>query len=454
LNKSAKKEKVYIEYPIAKACGLRCEYCFHRPLWEYEARCPDDKYSDKCAFTFAQYKAWRDKHIPSAEILMELHGGEMSFGDNQQLVLDIIDSADKERFQLQTNGLGSEEFYRELVKRKDKIDRIGFTFHRKAHPGRLVFVDTALMYDFARNVKLVAQSGINVYIKELLFLDRKEEVLRNKKYWESQGVEFRIQDFKGMGGNYATESAKYTAEDWALVHPEYRHGGDCCHCREGYRQIIIRGYDQRAGDVLACWQDHKVIGNILEDWYEPHEKVLIDPAAPRGRTVVGRGRYSGDYMHDLKLNELEKKYYPLFPKEFKMLAKLEAGLERLGKMLAENEALNAQDKQRIEQAQIVISDAQKRIGERTLTIVAVKGGIEMTNVYINEAKAEAGKGAAVPGESQDILNPDEVAAIHDYAEKALAADKKKGRGKAKGAPVVPPRYGDSPSKDYDPGSVN
>jgi len=459
---TTEKQKIYVEYPIGKECGLRCDYCFHQPLWEYEARYPNDKYSDKCAFTFAQYKAWRDKHFPNAEILMELHGGEMSFGNNAQLVLDIIDSADKERFQLQTNGLGDAEFYRELVKRKDKIDRIGFTYHRKAmmknfrlftcggYGDGVEFIPAVCDKSFFSNVMTIKESGIKVYVKELLFLDSKDKILENKLYWESRGIEFRIQDFKGAGGLYATESAKYTEADWALVHPEYKHTGEHCHCREGYKQIIIRGYDQHAGDVIACWQDHKEIGNVIEGWHEPYECVLNDCAMPRGKRVIGKGVYHGDYMHDMKLNELEKKYYPLYQKESKMLAKLEAKREELVNVLAANETENAKDAQFIEQtikqAQSMVKDAQKRIADREKTIEQARGGIAMTDIYIAEAKKDP---VTTPGgTSADILSDAEADAL-----KSLAPEKKKGKGKGK-IPVVPPNYGGTTDKDHDSGSVN
>ncbi|GBU21087.1 hypothetical protein R80B4_00976 [Fibrobacteres bacterium R8-0-B4] len=377
--------RYYIEYPIPIACGLRCEYCFHSPLWEYNERYPHDRRGGKCAFTLAQFKAWMGKHLADAEeILVELQGGEMSHPDCQAAVLDVIDNmGGGARFQLQTNGLGDADFYLELIARRDKIDRIGFTFHRKELVKR---VEQELddsgdkswaqaVCRFYQNVALMILGGVKVYVKELLFLDLKDAILASKKFWEECGVEFRIQDFKGAGGIDNTES--YTANDWALVHPEYRHDDKCCHCREGYKQIIVRGYDQHGGDVLACWQDHKVIGNIVEDWYEPYDCVAIDTAMPRCRRVVGKGVYRGDYMYDVRLNALEKQYHKLYPKESKMLAKAEAEVQRLTEMLRQAEQTLAQHRQGVEQS--------------TALVLKLQGALEVVGGLIASAKEEETK---------------------------------------------------------------
>jgi hypothetical protein len=220
----------------------------------------EDKYSVNCAFTPAQYMAWRDRHLlGGTEFLCELHGGEIS--QSPDAVFSIIDALDKERFQLQTNGLGAPEFYDGLIARKSKIDRIGFTFHRteidRIAGGRKTF---------ERNVKLIRNSGIPVYVKELLILEHKAAILEHKKFWEARCVEFSIQDFKGYRGRNGDEQDRYAADDWAIVHEEYKHGGAQCHCRDGYKQVLIRGYDIFAGDIVACWNDPCVVGNIIEGW--------------------------------------------------------------------------------------------------------------------------------------------------------------------------------------------
>jgi hypothetical protein len=386
--------KYYIEYPIPIVCDLKCPYCFHRQLWDHNERYPHNQYGDKCAFTLQQFKAWRDKHLADGtEYLVELHGGEMSHLDCQDIVLDIIDNmGGPTKFQLQTNGLGckSEGFYDRLPYRADKIDRVGFTYHRKMMKGDKVF---------RANVRLLQEHGIKVYVKELLILEHKAAILNHKKYWEDKGVEFRVQDFKG-GGPYPCEADKYTPEDWALIHPEYQHFGPRCACRAGYKQIIIRGYDQHSGDVLACWQDHRVIGHIADGWYEPYKGVNIDPAAPRGRRVDGGRFYRSDYARDLNIMTKEQNYYNSNQRRYWMLARLEAEKERLLGMIRQNEAENAKDRVLIneaqEQARVAVEQAQKRIAERANIIALATGGIQMTDVYIGLAKEPEAKAAEAP----------------------------------------------------------
>jgi len=381
--------KYYIEYPIKIKCGLRCPYCFHNPLWEYIGRSSDKQLGDICAFTFDEYKTWRDTHLTDAtEILMELQGGEPSFMDNAQLVLDIIDASDKERFQIQSNGFGDFTFYEELVSRKNKIDRIGFTYHRKVIEGTLpknnIEPISNIPFRFINNVELIKHSGIKTYVKELLFLDCKDEILKHKKYWKDRNVEFRIQDFKGLAGLDGTETSQYTDEDWGLIYEEYKHTGSCCNCRSGYKQLILRGYDQWGGDVLACWQDHKVIGNILENWYEPYEEVLIDRNASRGRTVVGKGFYRSDFLSDMKQNQLEKQFFTINPQGVCMLLKFQ---ELLNKLNQDRQGVAAE----VDELQKMVLNFQKRIQELSQQDTFLLGEVEGLNKAIAlaaEPKAE------------------------------------------------------------------
>ena len=146
-----------IQYPIPIECALRCPYCFHQQLWQHNDRYPHDQYGVKCAFTPEQYMAWRDKHLADgAEYLCELHGGEPS--SCHDAVFEVMDALDKERFELQTNGLGSESFYRELIKRKSKIARVGFTFHRAG-----IGSDRVRRGQFRDKVLLLKDAGVNVY---------------------------------------------------------------------------------------------------------------------------------------------------------------------------------------------------------------------------------------------------------------------------------------------------
>jgi hypothetical protein len=202
---------------------------------------------------------WRDKHLADGvDFLYELHGGEPSCSPNE--VLNIIDTIDKGKFQIQTNGLGNSDFYEELIKRKDKIDRIGFTYHRQAIKPNNEAADTT----FADNVLRIEKGGIPVYVKELLHPELKDEILKNKARWENMGIEFRIQDFRSR---YGLESIPYTKNEYDLIHHEYKYTHTECQCRAGYKQVLIYGYNRLAGDVIACWADRVIVGNILKDEY-------------------------------------------------------------------------------------------------------------------------------------------------------------------------------------------
>lgn len=329
--------KYYIEYPIPIRCGLKCPYCFHAEKWELEAAGKaDTKYTETCPFTVDDFIAWRDKHLSDGtEFLYELQGGEMSYASNHEAVFEILDKIDG-KFQLQSNGMGDTAFYRELLQRRHKIDRIGFTFHRFAVLSGEKYIDSERRMRFESNVLLFHELGIPVYVKELLFLDSKDDILRNKRNWEDQGVEFRIQDFKGYRGRDSGELLKYTADDWALIYPEYRHDGKTCHCREGYKQILIRGYDCFAGDVVACWNDLTVIGNIPKDTYTGYERVNILPNGGKD-VAVQKKLYRGSYPYDFWRPGIEEEYKslskdqlnnPLY-KEVIMVARYQERLDEL-----------------------------------------------------------------------------------------------------------------------------
>ena len=261
----------FVQYPGYVECGLKCPYCFHKEAWDLEKEGKKNtKYKDQIPFTFEDYQRWRDKFLPDAtKFLMEIHSGEISYGKNKEHCLSIIDKADKETFQLQTNGMGSKSFYEELIKRKNKIDRIGFTFHRK------VIMENKnkdkLAERFIQNVFLIAKSGIKVIVKELLILSLKSKILESKAFWENIGIEFRIQDFRDNGG---FDPQPYTPEELSLIHPEYLHGRENCSCRVGYKNVIIRGCDIFGGNVLACWHDPCIIGHIGSGYKPPEDYIL------------------------------------------------------------------------------------------------------------------------------------------------------------------------------------
>jgi hypothetical protein len=343
---------------------------------------------------------------------MELQGGEPSFMDNAQLVLDIIDASDKERFQIQSNGWGNNFFYSELIARKDKIDRIGFTYHAKVLEGTLPqnYIEpiSNIPFRFINNVNHIHESGIKTYIKEIYFLDRKEEILKRKEYWEKRGVEYRLQDYKGLAGLDGTETSQYTDEDWKLIHEEYKHTGTCCNCRKGYKQLILRGYDQWGGDVLACWQDHRVIGNIVENWYEPYEKVLIDTTAQRGRTVIGKGFYRSDFLSDMKQNQLEKQFFTLNPQGVCMLSKFQ---ELLNKLNQDRQGVAAE----VDELQKMVLNFQKRIQELSQQDTFLMGEVEGLNRAIALAAEPEPKDEAVAVAVDEVLSKGELPKLNPEA---------------------------------------
>ena len=106
----------------------------------------------------------------------------------------------------------------------------------------------------------------------------------------------KIQDFQALDGS----PPDYSHYEISLVSNEYKHKGQYCSCWEGWKSIQIRGYDIGKGDVLACWLDPKIIGNIKNNTFNPNFKVYIDQLLGR-RNVVGvpikyndRGTYNRD----------------------------------------------------------------------------------------------------------------------------------------------------------------
>ncbi len=307
--------KYLIQFPISIICDLHCSYCFHTEAFELELQNKkSEKYYDKRPFTIHQYIDWRNKYLSDGEeFLCELHGGECSYNENKDDVCNIIDTLDKEKFQLQTNGLGEEEFYNELVKRKDKIFRLGFTFHRD-----VIINNSDLVNKFKQNVMFCKENGLNVYVKELLIKKYREDIIENKKYWKELEIDFHIQDFKGYGrGKTFEEYNKYTNLDKMLINNEYKHYGYYCSCKEGYKNVIIRGFDIFAGDVLACWDDPCVVGNINEDWYNGDYKICNNKKKGCKEVLIENKIYRGNYPKDVWTPEVEKQFENLKIDDFK-----------------------------------------------------------------------------------------------------------------------------------------
>jgi len=365
--------KYYVEYPAPIKCNLKCDYCFSAEAWELEREGKyNTKYSDTCPFTPKQFLVWRDKHLTDATgFLYELHGGEISYPSSQSVVLEIIDTLDKGKWQLQSNGTGNADFYRELIVRKDKIERIGLTYHRKH------LTDENLINRFMETATLLKDSGINVYIKELLLLEYKQQILESKQFWKDKGYEYRLQDFKGYRGRDSGEMLKYTAEDWSLIYPEYKHEGTTCHCREGYKQILIRGYDCFSGGVLGCWQSLSEIGNILTDTYTGYEQVNILPNGGRN-IVVGKKVYRGSYPYDFWRPNIEKEYQSLninqlknpIYKEVIMTARFQ---ERLEEINAKRQNVGAE----VSQIHQLMTNCEAHLKELNIEDAKLIGKIEM-----------------------------------------------------------------------------
>jgi hypothetical protein len=303
--------KYYIEFPINVYCNLQCNYCFHSEAFEMEkAGTRSEKYMDSRGFSLKQYIDWRNKHLADGtDFLMELHGGEMSHPKNQDDVIEVISTFDKEKFQIQTNGLGSPEFYQRLFPLQHKINRLGFTYHRF-----MIGINSELTQKYEQNVLMCKAAGLNVYVKELLMMNMKDAILQNKHYWMNKGVDFRIQDFKGMRGSTYEEYKNYSAVDQLLIYPEYRHYGDTCSCRVGYKNVHIRGFGLFEGDVVGCWKDPTVIGNILKDWYNPNYIVGRDENGNMDVKVKEK-IYRGTYPKDRWQPGFETKYKQLTLKD-------------------------------------------------------------------------------------------------------------------------------------------
>jgi organic radical activating enzyme len=287
-------------FPISFHCNLRCPYCFNTEFYNYLAgKTTVNKWRDRRPFTIEQYKAWRDKHLTDAtSIVMHLFGGEPFCKRNLYDVLNIISVMDKEKIDLLTNGVGFEKDYDNLKQYVNKIHRIGFTFHRS-----VIGENDYQVKQFEQNVMRVAKFFPNVYVKELLIKEHRDAILRHRDFWRRKEIDFKIQDFKGMDRGWSGEAYKdYTPVDNFLVDPEYKHYGNECTCMKGYKSLFIRGYDMAdvdhsAGDVIGCWHDPCVVGNILEDWYSPDNVVK---RSDKGIEVVGCNKlYRGTYEKDL-----------------------------------------------------------------------------------------------------------------------------------------------------------
>ena len=251
--------KYYVSFPIFYDCDLRCYYCFSAD--SMMTNLPPVR-----EVTVSHYCAFRDKFLADAEeIVVELNGGETFLPINVAAVTAFIKGTTTERIELQTNGIQSGDAYRSLLPFKDRILRIGFTYHRKMIHGVPTYRNA-----YESNVIMMKNLGFPVYVKEILFHEEREAILENKARWENLGVEFKIQDFKGTYLGVSGEGLKeYTVEDIRLISPEYIRNLSDCRCKHGYTQLIV----MRDGKVIPCYTLQESVGNMVDGTYKPGYRV-------------------------------------------------------------------------------------------------------------------------------------------------------------------------------------
>lgn len=218
--------------------------------------------------TASDYCRFRDKFFRDAEdIIVELNGGETFLPINVAAITNFIRRTGPERIELQTNGIQSEDAYKSLIPFKNRIFRIGFTYHRK-----MVHSIPTYREAYERNVCMMRDLGFKVYVKELLFTEEREEIIKNKEKWERLGVDFKVQDFKGSFlGLSGEEASKYVKEDYQLLSQEYLRDNYDCRCKEGYKQLIV----MRDGTIISCYALQEPVGNMVLGTYRPGYKVFL-----------------------------------------------------------------------------------------------------------------------------------------------------------------------------------
>jgi len=292
--------KYRIDFPITKECDLHCYYCFHS---DYHKKIgPYQNKSYDLGFTLEEWERWRNKFLFKAEeILLNLHGGETFHSKNILLVFNLINHCKNsiQTYEFLSNGLSPLENYQQIcIPFKDKIKRIGFTYHRE-----MIDHNEHLKKLFENTVLDVKQMGINVYVKELLMVKHRDEIIKNKNHWNGLGIDFKVQDFKGVDKGFSFEEySKYTLLDYILIDDEYKHPkNQYCTCLSGYKSFGIRGFDEFSGDVIACWQNPVVVGNIKEMWFNPNFRVDREENSSKRKIIGVPLKYRGTNDKDLPL---------------------------------------------------------------------------------------------------------------------------------------------------------
>lgn len=297
----------FIQYPIYLDCNLSCPYCFHKGVSDANDCDTSEERDAKrhggaYGFSIEDYIKWRDTHLKDIDrIVIHFHGGEPTMPRNILEIEKFLSLSKLEKVDVLTNGVGPESSYGKLIEYKDRIDRIGLTYHRT-----VIGNDPVLKRRFTSTVLKLHSYGLPIYVKEMLFKEFKAETLAHQRFWATMGIPFKIQDFKGyVRGEDFSELDRYTVDDINILDPEYIKTGKTCSCRKGYKQVLIRG-GWHAGDILACWVDQVVVGSIQENTYNPGYTVSLDTTAGKQRVIgvppIYRGTYdSGDrYYEHLK----------------------------------------------------------------------------------------------------------------------------------------------------------
>jgi hypothetical protein len=224
-------------------------------------------------------------------------GGEPFIPENANLCRELIEHCNDsiQRYEFLTNGLFDKKDIDFLNSYKSKIRRIGFTYHRK-----MIHDKPELIERFYENLIHIRNMGVPLYVKELLRVEDRAAILEHRRQLNKYGIKLKIQDYKGDNrGLDLKEQRQYTEADCALVDMEYRHLANFpCTCLAGYRGIAIRGYDEYSGNVIACWHDPVIVGNIQDMQFNPSFTVNVLPDGRKDVTGVPK-KYAGTNPQDL-----------------------------------------------------------------------------------------------------------------------------------------------------------
>lgn len=249
----------YISYPLYIECNLHCWYCWFKKSHF------DKGIIDCIGITPHQWCKWRDLYLKDAEIiLVEFNGGETFLPRNVDVMDNFLYETSIEQIDLLTNGLMQEEIYVKFLKKwGSRLMRLGMSYHAS-------IMNDNQIRQFKENAHIIKKIiGNKLYIKEILVPERLKELLESKKSWEQQGYLVKVQDFKPIrdSRHHKSRSPLYALEyvDIDYLKPMYQP----CSCRQGYKTIIIQSR-WNPGDILACWHDPVVVGNIIDCTYNPN----------------------------------------------------------------------------------------------------------------------------------------------------------------------------------------